>query len=116
MKRWCVDGARFATFLARDSTGAVLGFMEVSIRSDHVNGTLTSPVAFVEGLYVVPRARRSGTGRELIEAAEEWAALLGCCELAADVEMTNLTGQAFHRAIGFEETERVVYYRKRVEC
>ena len=43
---------------------------------------------------------------------EEWARSLGCTELASDVELHNSPSQSMHLAIGFEETERVVYYRK----
>jgi len=32
-----------------------IGFVEASLRSEYVNGTSTSPVAFLKGLYVVPQ-------------------------------------------------------------
>ncbi len=41
---------------------AVIGFAEAAIRNDYVNGCETSPVAFVEGIYVVPQQRRRGGG------------------------------------------------------
>ncbi|HMN22225.1 MAG TPA: N-acetyltransferase [Ottowia sp.] len=43
---------RFAAFIAHDDEGAALGFAEVSRRSEYVNGTHSTPVAFLEGLYV----------------------------------------------------------------
>ena len=89
-----------------------LGFIEVSTRSDYVNGTSSSPVGFVEGFFVTPAARRQGVARVLLQAGEEWARQRGCREMASDVLVDNATGHAAHRALGFEETDRVVYFRK----
>ena len=47
-------------FIALSDDGRPLGQAEVSVRSDYVNGTETSPVAFLEGPYVIPAAGRSG--------------------------------------------------------
>ena len=41
-----------------------------------------------------------------------WAQAQGCDELASDALLDNETSQAMHRALGFEETERVVFFRK----
>jgi aminoglycoside 6'-N-acetyltransferase I len=41
-------------FLAQDSDGQVVGLAEVSIRQDHVEGTSSAPVPYLEGWYVVP--------------------------------------------------------------
>jgi aminoglycoside 6'-N-acetyltransferase I len=104
---------RFAQFVARDGeAGAPLGLAEAALRSDHVNGTQTSPVAFLEGLYVVPAARRTGVAAALVGAVEQWARAKGCSELASDAAIGNRTGHRVHRALGFDETERVVYFRK----
>ena len=35
-------------------------------------------------------------------------------EIASDAQLENVEGHAFHTAIGFEETERVVYFRRRL--
>jgi RimJ/RimL family protein N-acetyltransferase len=45
---------------------------------------------------------------------EDWAIGLGCAEFISDVELYNKASQQAHEALGFEETERVVYYRKRL--
>ena len=99
-------------FIARDEHAAAIGFAEASLRRDHVNGCSTSPVGFLEGLLVVPAFRRRGVARNLCRHAEDWAASLGCSEFASDVVLGNETSQRAHEALGFEETERVVYYRK----
>lgn len=98
--------------LAVSPGGSAVGFVEASKRVDYVNGTSTSPVAFLEGLYVVPGARRQGIARALVESVAEWALRQGCSELASDALLGNSTAHAAHRALGFEETERVVYFRR----
>ena len=103
-----------AAFITYAADGAALGFAEVSLRFDRVNGTTSSPVAFLEGIYVRDPDRRRGVARDLLEAVLAWAARRGCRELASDVELANTLGQRVHRALGFEETERVVYFKRRV--
>jgi aminoglycoside 6'-N-acetyltransferase I len=55
-------------------TGALCGFAELSVRSDHVDGASSVPVAYLEGWYVDADVRGRGIGRQLLEAAEKWAA------------------------------------------
>ena len=106
------DGA--VAYLAFDANGAAVGFAEATLRHDYVNGTDDSPVGFLEGLYVVPAWRRRGVGRALVAAVEGWTRGRGCAELASDAELDNVSSHAAHVAYGFEETERVVYFRKRM--
>jgi aminoglycoside 6'-N-acetyltransferase I len=105
---------RFAAFVAYANDGQALGLAEAAIRADYVNGTQSSPVGFLEGLYVVPHARRHGVARLLTAEVTRWAAACGCSELASDAALANTASQAAHRALGFEETERVVFFRKRL--
>lgn len=106
------DPRRYGQFIAYSATGEPAGFAEVSLRSDYVNGTSSSPVAFLEGIYVVPDARRHGVARLLLAEVDQWARSAGCRELASDALLENQTSHAMHLALGFVETERVVYYRK----
>ncbi|MBF0679495.1 MAG: GNAT family N-acetyltransferase [Devosia sp.] len=98
--------------IARGPDGAALGFAEASLRQDFVNGTDTSPVAFLEGIFVVPHARRQGVARALVAATEDWARQMGCTEFASDALLENTESHQMHAALGFEETERVVFFRK----
>lgn len=98
--------------LAATASGSAVGFVEASKRVDYVNGTSSSPVAFLEGLYVVPAFRRKGVARALVESVVTWAVHEGCTELASDSLLANTTAHAVHCALGFEETERVVYFRR----
>jgi aminoglycoside 6'-N-acetyltransferase I len=101
-----------AVFLARSAEGRALGFAEASLRRDYVNGCATSPVAFLEGLYVEPAWRRQGIARALCAAVESWAVKLGCAGFASDALLANEPAHHVHMALGFRETERVVYFRK----
>ena len=98
--------------IARAETGEAVGFAEATIRRDYVNGCETSPVTFLEGLYISPTYRKLGIARRLGDAVADWGRALGCTEFASDALLDNQASHAFHAAIGFEETERVVYFRK----
>jgi aminoglycoside 6'-N-acetyltransferase I len=103
---------RFLQLMMYDEQHQPIGFIEGSIRSDYVNGTETSPVGFVEGVYVAPSWRRKGVARQLFAAIGDWAKARGCRELASDALLENEASQRAHRALGFKETERVVYFAK----
>jgi aminoglycoside 6'-N-acetyltransferase I len=103
---------RLAAFLCLDGKGRAVGLAEASIRSDYVNGCETSPVAFLEGIVVDPATRRQGVAALLIAAVGDWAQSKGLSELASDAELENTVSHAMHAALGFEETQRVVYFRK----
>src|SRR6188508_2768675 len=103
---------RYLQLMIYDAKRQPIGFIEGSIRSDYVNGTESSPVGFVEGVYVVPAMRRQGVARLLYDAIGDWAKARGCRELASDALLENEASQRAHRALGFKETERVVYFSK----
>jgi aminoglycoside 6'-N-acetyltransferase I len=103
---------RFVQFIVRDASGRGVGFAEASIRTDYVNGTSSSPVAYLEGLYLAPEARGKGFARSLVHAISVWARAAGCTELASDTQPENLVSQAVHTQLGFVETERAVFFSK----
>jgi aminoglycoside 6'-N-acetyltransferase I len=103
------------TFLARDADGRTIGFAEATLRRDYVNGCETSPVGFLEGLFVREEGRRRGAARALCRAVEAWALDRGVRELASDTWLDSIESQRMHRALGFAETERVVYFRKELD-
>ena len=55
-----------------------------------------------------------GVAAALIRAVEDWGRQKGCTEFASDALLTNLNSHTMHRALGFEETERVVYFRRKL--
>ncbi|NLR96886.1 GNAT family N-acetyltransferase [Rhizobium sp. P38BS-XIX] len=99
-------------FVAIDAAGDLAGFAEATLRHDYVNGCETSPVLFLEGIYIRPESRREGVARALCEVIGAWGRNAGCTEFASDALIDNLASHAFHAALGFTETRRVVYFRK----
>jgi aminoglycoside 6'-N-acetyltransferase I len=112
MLSYVASPERYAQFIAYSSSEQPVGLVEASVRTDYVNGTSTSPVAFLEGIYVVPEARRKGVAASLIATIAKWAQTIGCEELASDALLENEASYALHLALGFQETERVIFFRK----
>lgn len=99
--------------LAWDGAEAV-GFAEVSVRRDHVEGTSAVPVPYLEGWYVAPSHRGRGVGRALLEFAWNWARRKGFREMASDAELENSDSIRAHLRVGFVEVERAVHFVKRL--
>lgn len=102
-----------AVFLLVVGEGPV-GFAQCQLRRDYVEGTSSSPVGYLEGIYVADGFRRRGHARELLEACEAWAAERGCVEFASDCELGNEASRAFHLHAGFEEAGRIVCFAKKL--
>ena len=91
--------------------GEPVGFMELSLRNI-VDGCVGSPVGYLEGIYVEPQYRRKGHSRTMVDFAAEWFRQHGCSEMASDALLENRGSQGFHKHLGFEETYRIVEYRR----
>jgi len=102
-----------ACFLARVDNQYV-GFIQLSLRADYVEGASTAPVAYVEGLYVRPSHRKAGVARRLIEFGLAWGKEMGCVEYASDAEWQNESSIRFHKHLGFEEVGRTVHFLRRI--
>lgn len=94
---------------------SAIGFAEISIRSDHVSGTSTVPVPYLEGWYVRADQRSAGVGRALINFVEAWSKSRGFIELASDAELDNTLSIALHSKLGFREVERTVHFVKSLQ-
>ena len=101
-----------ALLVAEASDGALVGFVEVDLRS-HADGcNPAQPVGYIEGWYVAEAYRQQGVGRMLLAHAEDWARGHTCVEIASDAVIDNLVSQRAHRALGYEVVDRCVHYRK----
>ena len=98
-------------FIAEREDGSVAGFVEVGSRP-YADGCETSPVGYIVAWYVDPDVRRSGYGRDLLKAAENWARSRGYHEMASDALLDNEISHAAHYRAGYEEVDRVVQFRK----
>lgn len=99
--------------LAVNHAGEVVGFVEVALRA-FAEGCDSSPVAYLEGLFVEAGSREQGIGRALVESAEGWARNKGCRELAADTPWDDNVSVEVHRSLGFEPTATLLHFKKRL--
>jgi aminoglycoside 6'-N-acetyltransferase I len=113
IERFLSGGAAepLAVMIAHDPVEGAVGFAEISIRP-HAEGCRTDRVAYLEGWYVSPGARRRGVGRLLVRAVERWARAHGCAELASDTNAGNAASLAAHVAAGFEDAGLIRCFRK----
>lgn len=98
-----------AFFLEEDQ-----GFAQCQLRYDYVEGTESSPVGYLEGIFVQECFRRIGIAKELLAACEKWAREQGCREFASDCELTNTQSLRFHLGLGFEEANRIICFTKKL--
>lgn len=98
-------------FVAK-AEGRCIGFIHMHLRADYVEGSTSSPVGYVEGIFVEEVFRNRGVARMLLEAGERWAKSRGCSELGSDAELDNVQSQAFHKKIGFREANKIVAFIK----
>ncbi len=102
-----------AIFLA-EGEGEAIGFAQCQLRRDYVEGTGSSPVGYLEGIFVREEYRRKGIARQLLAECEAWAGDLGCTEFASDCELTNYDSFRFHLALGFLEANRIICFTKQI--
>lgn len=103
------DNARF--FIKYEGDIPV-GFAECRLRHDYVEGTQTTPVGYLEGIFIKDGYRRRGYARELLAECEEWARQNGCREFASDCETDNINSCGFHNAMNFSEANRIICFVK----
>ena len=69
-----------------------VGFAQCQLRHDYVEGTETTPVGYLEGIFVK-----------------------GCTEFASDCELENADSFRFHMAMDFAEANRIICFTKRLQ-
>ena len=91
-----------------------IGFAQCGLRCDYVEGTDTSPVGYLEGIFIKEEYRRKGYAKELLSECEKWAKEKGCKEFASDCEADNDSSFNFHMALGFNEANRIICFTKKL--
>lgn len=112
----------FASLTASDEAACFLtwndnqpiGFAQCQLRHDYVEGCETSPVGFLEGIYVEAEHRFNGVARALLSACEDWARSVGCSEFASDCELDNHDSLLWHLKSGFAEVNRTIWFAKKL--
>ena len=101
-----------AVFFIKYADDKPIGFAQCSLRYDYVEGTKTSPVGYLEGIFILEEFRRRGFARQLLKECEQWAKDKKCSEFASDCEFDNADSFKFHSAMGFEEANRIICFKK----
>lgn len=104
-----MDDAESVVLVALDEKNLV-GFAQCSLRRDYVEGTATSPVGYLEGVFVLESHRRRHIAKDLVDACLIWAKKQGAREFASDCLLENAASIAFHHGIGFKEANRLVCF------
>lgn len=102
------------SFLCRNERGYAVGFINVAIRTDYVEGSKTSPVGYLEGIYVKRAYRNQGIAKMLFAAAQKWFAKKKVSEIGSDAVTSNKVSQKFHKSLGFKKGETIIHFIKKV--
>ena len=89
-----------------------VGFANVSLSFDYVEGTESSPVGYLEGIFVEENYRKQNIAKNLVKSCEDWAKKIGCTEFASDCLLDNTKSLKFHLAVGFIEANRIICFKK----
>lgn len=92
-----------------------IGFAHCQLRRDYVEGTASSPVGYLEGIFILDGYRKRGYAKELLSCCENWAVEKGCSEFASDCEIDNDISLKFHLAMGFDVANRIICFRKTIQ-
>ena len=106
-----VFDASFASLVERDdaflavgtTTSGAVGYV---LAIAHPTLFANAPVVWVEEVMVREVERRSGVGRELMDAVETWARMLG----AAYISLATRRASDFYLALGYEDS--ATFFRK----
>lgn len=90
----------------------IKGFTHVQLRYEYVEGCETSPVGYLEGIYVSEENRKQGYATKMLGQGKAWAKENGCREFASDTELDNEVGFLFHKHSGFVETNRLITFKQ----
>lgn len=94
--------------------GRAVGFAQCGVRHDYVEGTDSSPVGYLEGIFVTEEFRKRGLARDMLEVCQQWAREQGCAEFASDCELDNEASLRFHIKMGFAEANRIICFTKKI--
>lgn len=106
------DKNRILLFLNNNNPSA---FIFVSIRTDYVEGSNSSPTGYLEGIYVKPEFRKSGIANKLLAEGEKWLKEKGIKQIGSDAYIDNKISHDFHIRVGFKEAGRLVTFIKNIQ-
>ncbi len=69
-----------------------------------------APTYVLNDLFVAPAARKLGAGRQLLDAAVEFARAMGAAELSLETGITNRPAQALYESRGWRRDDEFCVY------
>lgn len=99
-------------FFLKYKNDVPIGFAQWQLRYDYVEGTKTTPVGYLERIFIKNGYRNKGYAKELLSECEAWAKYNGCQEFASDCEIDNIGSFHFHKAMNFTEANRIICFTK----
>ncbi len=112
MKKVLLD--KNAIFLLYFTENSPVGFAQCQLRFDYVEGSTSSPVGYLEGIYVDEKYRKRGIAKKLLNECENWAKENECLEFGSDCELDNVGSLNFHLKVGFTEVSRIICFNKKL--
>lgn len=103
------------SFIAKNEQQEAIGFINISIRQDYVEGAAHSPTGYLEGIFVEESYRKKGVAKHLVQLGEKWLKANNCKQIGSDTWLWNTDSQAFHKKLGFWEEEKLVHFLKDIE-
>ena len=99
-----------AVLVASDETDRPIGWIHVELKR-----TLVAPLtAQVMGLVVDEGARNGGVGRDLLQAAEAWAAARGCRQVLVGTRVTRGRAHRFYVREGYTLQKTSHFFEKAI--
>lgn len=103
-----------ARFFIKYEKDIPVGFAQCQLRYDYVEGTNTSPVGYLEGIFVKEEYRNKNYARQLLKECEKWSKSKNCTEMASDCEIDNNDSFNFHKSMKFQEANRIICFTKKL--
>lgn len=91
-----------------------IGFAYCSLRYDYVEGSSSSPVGYLEGIYIDEKYRKKGYAKELVKECEKWSINNNCSEFASDCQLDNIDSKLFHEKTGFKIAGEIICFIKNI--
>jgi|TARA_B100001094_G_C18054981_1_gene732000 ribosomal protein S18 acetylase RimI-like enzyme len=94
-------------FMAEEESGIFSGFVQLYPSFCSVSAT---PIIILYDLYVEQESRSKGIGRQLMNAAKEYAKLNDYDRLELSTAKDNYIGQALYESLGYQKDDEFFHY------
>lgn len=94
-------------FMAEEESGIFSGFVQLYASFCSVSAT---PILILYDLYVEQESRSKGIGRQLMNAAKEYAKLNDYDRLELSTAKDNYIGQALYESLGYQKDDEFFHY------